>query len=238
VLASKDDYLKLNSYPRTVYGTGTSLKTAMKDRQEVLGSISGASGDLEDLGQIRLAKMVGEARPPERSPSPQETSDGANDDSDSHRGDLYYWEGGRVRRVPESFKVPICSPLELWQQWLCGNHELGYPPLRLLETPDLKISMRKRMYDARNFMKRLETRASELDIVIPRRPTLAEANDIFHRCESVIVVPRVTRKRRQRQKRNNLAWRTVYDILRQLDKTTETSLKTANDVGMPGRPRV
>lgn len=73
------------------------------------------------------------------------------------------------------------------------------------------------MCDARKLMSRLETRAAQLGIVIPRRPTLADANGIFHRCQSVIVVPEVTENRRQRRK-GQIGWRRVHDILQKLDR--------------------
>jgi hypothetical protein len=205
-------------------GIVTDITLHMDRRELGTGGISyhGVRGIMQEMFQEFRDTQVHPA--PERAPSPQETSDApeetivdrANSEGDAPRGNLYYW-GGRHRRVPESFKFPDCPPLQLWQQWLCGNHELGYPPLRRLETHDLTRSMQKRMCDARKLMNRLTAQAARFDIEIPRRPTLAEANEIFQRCQSVILVPEVTEHRRQRRK-GQIGWRRVHDILHELDR--------------------
>lgn len=87
------------------------------------------------------------------------------------------------------------------------------PPLRLLKTSDLPDrNTKKRMSEARKLMGRLESKASELEIVIPSRPSLQEARDL---CQSAIAVSTTTTayggvERRTRQ----LSLRTVGDILR------------------------
>ena len=200
--------------------------TLEMDRRDLGGggvSYMGMRGLLHEMiGELRINQPNALA---ERAPSPQAADDMANEEDnesdrdlhgDAPRQNLHYWLG-RHRRVPQSFKIPDCPPLQLWQHWLCGNRELGYPPFRRLETHDLDRNMQKRKCEARKLMKRLEVRAEQFGIEITRRPTLAEANAIFRRCESAIAVPEMTENQRQRR-RGQLGWRRVHDILHQLDR--------------------
>ena len=165
---------------------------------------------------IHKLQKTGARSPPDRSPPPeQETKDSgaiedAQSDGDAPIRNRDYW-GGHRRHVHESSKFQDCPPLQLWQEWLCRNHELGYPPLRRLETKHLTRSMQKRMCDARKLMK-----AKQFGIVISQRPILSEANEIFHRCQSVIVVPEVSVNRRLRRK-GQLGRRSLHVILHQLE---------------------
>ena len=77
---------------------------------------------------------------------------------------MYFW-GGKYRRLPEDFSFPDCGPGNLFQLWVCGNKNEGWPPMRLVEATDVKTKdQKKRLCDARFLMRRIDEKARSIEI--------------------------------------------------------------------------
>ncbi len=127
---------------------------------------------------------------------------------------VYSWGGG-LHLFPEDFEFPGGSVLNIWEQWCCGNPNMGYPPLRKLTPKSLSsINKKKRLCDLKFLMNRIEERAKALGIY-HRHPTVKEAIEIFDKCSDCIALPEESVKKRKRRY-SQLAWITVSTLLRQM----------------------
>jgi len=83
-------------------------------------------------------------------------------------GDYYYWFwGGRMHPVPESFEFPLCDVHTMWDLWLDGKKSQRIKPYRFLKGYDLTdVTQRARLSKANGLMKTLikltEKKASEI----------------------------------------------------------------------------
>jgi hypothetical protein len=133
---------------------------------------------------------------------------------------LYTW-GGRLSRLPETFRLPDGSPLQAWQYWCCGDPNLGYPPLRQCQPADVcDKSTRTRWSDLVYLMKQLESRANDLghdmsQIDVQRSIT------IYDEVKDAIQLPPRTGNNRARRS-GQLAWITVSTELRKLSRRSNT----------------
>lgn len=75
---------------------------------------------------------------------------------------LLTW-GGRLRRVPETFKIPKCNLQLAFQLWFLGDEAQGYPPFRDLSPSDMgddkvaaQKNKRRRLADLKSLMTVME----------------------------------------------------------------------------------
>ena len=77
---------------------------------------------------------------------------------------MYEW-GGKPRRVPETFKLPVGNVHTTWLQWCLGSSDPtnAYPPLRRLECLDMgddkvpeQRNKRRKLSDLRGLMGTME----------------------------------------------------------------------------------
>jgi hypothetical protein len=65
---------------------------------------------------------------------------------------VYYW-GDRLHLVHEDFDLPKCGLSAAFVAYMCGNDELGYPPLRNVEPIDMSTkNKKKRLSDFKYIM--------------------------------------------------------------------------------------
>lgn len=99
-----------------------------------------------------------------------------NNSTNSHQLHLV---NGAMRRVPQDFKFPSCSILQLWQLWCLGDSEKKLPPFRLLEAKDMvNRTLQKRLNDVKFLLKKIENKAKILGISLPVQ-NIMQANDVF-----------------------------------------------------------
>jgi hypothetical protein len=129
---------------------------------------------------------------------------------------IHHW-GGSLHIVAENFDIPNVPMKDAWQMWIVGDQRLGVPPLRRLQPRDLSTkNKRKRLSDLRYVMRKLEQRATELNIPYKNKD-LQHAIDVYNQCADVIEVPDQTSNNRKRRK-GQLVWLSVVRLLLKQDK--------------------
>ena len=63
---------------------------------------------------------------------------GNNDRTETGEGYLLHYYNGKYHRVPQNWRFPRCGLQDLWRQWWIGDNIKNVPPLRLLQTIDIK----------------------------------------------------------------------------------------------------
>lgn len=143
--------------------------------------------------------------------------------------------GGKLRRVPENFKFPSTGVRETWREWWLGNHELGYPALRNLDSVDMGDASnkngknkRRRLCDLQKLMKRMESVRTDFrrpltyfqalvatsDLTL--QPTPMQVDQMYEKAYPALKIPTTTPKNRRRPR--PITWRTV--VREVLDKET------------------
>ncbi len=90
----------------------------------------------------------------------------------------YFW-GEASHRVSQDFCFPRTNVFLAWQEWMCGNTEKAYGPLRFLEPSDMSTrNLRKRLSDFRLVMRWVERQVKEREKWVPQ-PTLEQASEMY-----------------------------------------------------------
>jgi virulence-associated protein VapD len=126
----------------------------------------------------------------------------------------FKWGGRSNQVVPESFSFPDEGVEIMWQMWCIGNPINGYPAFKILKPDDLPSkNLRKRLSDLRYLMGRLRDKATEKGLNLDIQ-TIEQANNIFSAIEDAVALPEFSKSGRKRNRKEQLVWTTVVNLLR------------------------
>ena len=133
----------------------------------------------------------------------------------AHSGSHMFMWGGKLRRVPQGFELPVGNALHAWQQYCCGDVSLGIAPLRFLETSDLSDkNAQKRLSDFHGLFNALEGELREGGHWIDM-PTEQQANDMYYRETTWATLAAPAKSLHDRARRlSQLAWSTMVNSFR------------------------
>ena len=141
-----------------------------------------------------------------------ENSQQLNDESRQRQ--MFMW-GGRFRHIPEDFSFPKTGIYYAWQQWLLGNREKQYPPLRILRSSDMKDrNMQKKLGEFKFLMKAIEDDVRGRDQWI-ENPTIEQANQmLISACEANHDIFPGSSPENRKRRLSQLQWTTLAKDLR------------------------
>jgi hypothetical protein len=134
--------------------------------------------------------------------------------------------GGTFHVIPQQWRFPSCTPLQLWSQWLLGDTVNEVPPLKMLNGPDVahldgvplpagarRRKARKTLCDLRFLMNLVEQRVRQNDSWIEEH-TLESANEMFRSAATLFVLENAPLRHIRRNE--HLKWQTYVPRFRLL----------------------
>lgn len=135
-------------------------------------------------------------------------------------GRLYLW-GNAWHNLPEEYEFPRISVELMWRQWCCGDSEMGFLPLREIQTSDISTpNNRKRLSDLKFLMKFIEQRLQERG-VWKESPSEIEADQMLNAVRGELFADSVTKNGMKRDT-EGLKWHSAVTLLRSAHKKART----------------
>ena len=129
----------------------------------------------------------------------------------------YRHADGEYRRVPRTWKFPSLHLQNMYTYWHCGDEEGDIPPMKMLETKDVKFLNRgrKKLSEIRCVMKFLDNAAASAGLAPRERMTNMEAIACYKSSQPALcdVIPDETPTGRKREKYRMLEVGTVYKFI-------------------------
>lgn len=129
----------------------------------------------------------------------------------------YRHADGEYRRVPRTWTFPSLHLQNMYTYWHCGDEESDIPPMKMLETKDVKFLNRgrKKLSEIRCVMKFLDNAAASAGLAPRERMTNMEAIACYRSSQPALcdVIPDETPTGRKREKYRMLEVGTVYKFI-------------------------